>query len=37
MMVRECTSTGFVRFGYRDETYELCSVLAIGVRPVSSV
>jgi hypothetical protein len=23
-------------FGYRCETYELCSVLATGVRPVSS-
>jgi hypothetical protein len=27
----------FGHFGYRGETYELCSVLAIGVRPMSSV
>jgi hypothetical protein len=27
----------FGHFGYRGETCELCSVLAIGVRPVSSV
>jgi hypothetical protein len=24
-------------FGYRGETYEICSILATGVRPVSSV
>jgi hypothetical protein len=24
-----------IRFGYRGETYELCLVLATGVRPVS--
>jgi hypothetical protein len=28
------SSTGFVWFGYRGETCELCSVLATGVSPV---
>jgi hypothetical protein len=30
-------SVSFGHFGYRGETCELCSVLAIGVRPMSSV